>query len=246
MLLTTELDKLSGTDWQLFFAQERAKPYFAELDAFVTAAAAEKTVYPAAENYPPAGREFFALTATPPERVRAVILGQDPYHEPGQAMGLSFSVPDGCKAPPSLRNIFKELEAELGPGCAAHTDLTLWARQGVLLLNTVLTVEQGAANAHAGRGWETFTRAALEYAAAHGTAPLAAVLWGKPAQKYAPIFNRAAAHRPVLVLESAHPSPLSAYRGFFGSAPFGKVNAFLKNNGAAEIDWRLPANATHG
>ena len=110
----------------------------------------------------------------------------------------------------------------------------------------MLTVEQGAANAHAGRGWETFTRAALEYAAAHGNAPLAAVLWGKPAQKYAPIFNRAAAHRPVLVLESAHPSPLSAYRGFFGSAPFGKVNAFLKNNGAAEIDWRLPASATHG
>lgn len=222
MLLTTELDKLSGTDWQLFFAQERAKPYFAELDAFVTAAAAEKTVYPAAENI------FAAFRACPVSAVRVVILGQDPYHEPGQAMGLSFSVPDGCKAPPSLRNIFKELEAELGPGCAAHTDLTLWARQGVLLLNTVLTVEQGAANAHAGRGWETFTRAALEYAAAHGTAPLAAVLWGKPAQKYAPIFNRAAAHRPVLVLESAHPSPLSAYRGFFGSAPFGKVNAFLK------------------
>lgn len=222
MLLTTELDKLSGTDWQLFFAQERAKPYFAELDAFVTAAAAEKTVYPAAENI------FAAFRACPVSAVRVVILGQDPYHEPGQAMGLSFSVPDGCKAPPSLRNIFKELEAELGPGCAAHTDLTLWARQGVLLLNTVLTVEQGAANAHAGRGWEMFTRAALEYAAAHGTAPLAAVLWGKPAQKYAPIFNRAAAHRPVLVLESAHPSPLSAYRGFFGSAPFGKVNAFLK------------------
>lgn len=222
MLLTTELDKLSGTDWQLFFAQERAKPYFAELDAFVTAAAAEKTVYPAAENI------FAAFRACPVSAVRVVILGQDPYHEPGQAMGLSFSVPDGCKAPPSLRNIFKELEAELGPGCAAHTDLTLWARQGVLLLNTVLTVQQGAANVHAGRGWETFTRAALEYAAAHGTAPLAAVLWGKPAQKYAPIFNRAAAHRPVLVLESAHPSPLSAYRGFFGSAPFGKVNAFLK------------------
>ena len=168
MLLTTELDKLSGTDWQMFFAQERAKPYFAELDAFVTAAAAEKAVYPAAENI------FAAFRACPVSAVRVVILGQDPYHEPGQAMGLSFSVPDGCKAPPSLRNIFKELEAELGPGCAAHTDLTLWARQGVLLLNTVLTVEQGAANAHAGRGWETFTRAALEYAAAHGTAPLAA------------------------------------------------------------------------
>mgnify|MGYP000069685512 CR=1 FL=1 len=161
-----------------------------------------------------------------------------------------WGCPSRCRTAARLRRVcatvFKELEAELGPGCAAHTDLTLWARQGVLLLNTVLTVEQGAANAHAGRGWETFTRAALEYAAAHGTAPLAAVLWGKPAQKYAPIFNRAAAHRPVLVLESAHPSPLSAYRGFFGSAPFGKVNAFLKNNGAAEIDWRLPANATHG
>ena len=146
MLLTTELDKLSGTDWQLFFAQERAKPYFAELDAFVTAASAEKTVYPAAENI------FAAFRACPVSAVRVVILGQDPYHEPGQAMGLSFSVPDGCKAPPSLRNIFKELEAELGPGGAAHTDLTLWARQGVLLLNTVLTVERGAANAHVGRG----------------------------------------------------------------------------------------------
>ena len=237
MLLTTELDKLSGTDWQLFFAQERAKPYFAELDAFVTAAAAEKTVYPAAENI------FAAFRACPVSAVRVVILGQDPYHEPGQAMGLSFSVPDGCKAPPSLRNIFKELENETGTQ-RAHNDLTPWAQQGVLLLNTVLTVEQGAANAHAGHGWETFTRAALEYAAAQGTGPLAAVLWGKPAQKYAPIFNAAAARRPVLVLESAHPSPLSAYRGFFGSAPFGKVNAFLENNGVSKIDWYLPANAT--
>ena len=233
MLLTAELDRLSATDWQPLFAQERAKPYFAELDAFVTAAAAERTVYPAPENI------FAAFRACP-------AAGQDPYHEPGQAMGLSFSVPDGCKAPPSLRNIFKELESEFGPGSAAHTDLTPWARQGVLLLNTVLTVEQGAANAHAGHGWETFTRAALEYAAAQGTGPLAAVLWGKPAQKYAPIFNAATARRPVLVLESAHPSPLSAYRGFFGSAPFGKVNKFLKNNDAAEIDWHLPANATHG
>ena len=202
---------------------------------------AEQTIYPAQDDI------LNALAYTPADQVKVVILGQDPYHGPNQAMGLSFSVPaTQTKLPPSLRNIFKELESEFGPGCAAHTDLTPWAQQGVLLLNTVLTVEQGAANAHAGHGWETFTRAALEYAAAAGTAPLAAVLWGKPAQKYAPIFNRAAAHRPVLVLESAHPSPLSAYRGFFGSAPFGKVNAFLKNNGAAEIDWRLPANATHG
>ena len=227
-------------DWLEPLSVEFKKPYYRELYKKVKHEYETRRVFPEADDI------FNAFQFTPLSRVKVVILGQDPYHEPGQAMGLSFSVPDGCKAPPSLRNIFKELEAELGPGCAAHTDLTLWARQGVLLLNTVLTVEQGAANAHAGRGWETFTRAALEYAAAHSTAPLAAVLWGKPAQKYAPIFNRAAAHRPVLVLESAHPSPLSAYRGFFGSAPFGKVNAFLKNNGAAEIDWRLPANATHG
>ena len=231
MLLTTELDKLSGTDWQLFFAQERAKPYFAELDAFVTAAAAEKTVYPAAENI------FAAFRVCPVSAVRVVILGQDPYHEPGQAMGLSFSVPDGCKAPPSLRNIFKELESEFGPGCAAHNDLTPWAQQGVLLLNTVLTVEQGRAFAHAKQGWETFTKAALEYAVQQSNAPLAAVLWGKPAQKYAPVFAAVQDRRPVLVLESAHPSPLSAYRGFFGSAPFGKINAFLQQHGEAAIDW---------
>lgn len=239
MLLTEQAARLQGGDWTPFFAVECAKPYFAALDAFVTEAAAHTTVYPAAENI------FAAFAACPAAGIRAVILGQDPYHEPGQAMGLSFSVPDACKAPPSLRNIFKELESETGTQ-RAHNDLTPWAQQGVLLLNTVLTVEQGAANAHAGHGWETFTRAALEYAAAQGTGPLAAVLWGKPAQKYAPIFTGAAARRPVLVLESAHPSPLSAYRGFFGSAPFGKVNEFLKNNDAAEIDWCLPADATAG
>ena len=200
---------------------------------------AEQTIYPAQDDI------LNALAYTPADQVKVVILGQDPYHGPNQAMGLSFSVPaTQTKLPPSLRNIFKELESEFGPGCAAHTDLTPWAQQGVLLLNTVLTVEQGAANAHAGHGWETFTRAALEYAAAASTAPLAAVLWGKPAQKYAAIFEKAAARRPVLVLESAHPSPLSAYRGFFGSAPFGKVNAFLENNGVSKIDWYLPANAT--
>ena len=226
--------------WQALLQEEFEKPYWRTLAERVDAAYAASTVYPPREEL------FAAFRMTPPEAVRVVILGQDPYHEPGQANGLAFSVNPGVKLPPSLRNIYQELESDLGISPAKDGDLSAWARQGVLLLNTVLTVEQGAANAHAGCGWETFTRAALEYAAAHGTAPLAAVLWGKPAQKYAPIFNRAAAHRPVLVLESAHPSPLSAYRGFFGSAPFGKVNAFLKNNGAAEIDWRLPANATHG
>lgn len=233
MLLTEQLDRMPPGGWEDFFAAQRILPYFTALDAFVTEAARTRTVYPAPENI------FAAFRACPPERVRVVILGQDPYHEPGQAMGLSFSVPAGCKAPPSLRNIFKELEAEYGPGCAGSTDLTPWARQGVLLLNTVLTVEQGAANAHAGHGWEELTRAALDYAVARGTGPLAAVLWGKPAQKYAPVFRAAAPRRPVLVLESAHPSPLSAYRGFFGSAPFGKVNAFLQQHGDAPIRWRL-------
>ena len=230
MLLQDQLAALAAGDWAPFLAAECAKPYFAELDAFVSEAAAARTVYPAPQDI------FAAFAACPARSVRAVILGQDPYHEPGQAMGLAFSVPDGCKTPPSLKNIFKELEAEFGPA-APHNDLTPWARQGVLLLNTVLTVEQGAAFSHAGHGWELFTRAALEYAATRGDGPLAALLWGKPAQKYAPIFRAAAHHRPVLVLESAHPSPLSAYRGFFGSAPFGKANAFLQANGTTPIQW---------
>ena len=226
MLLTEQAARLHDGDWAPFFAAECAKPYFAALDAFVTEAA-HTTVSPAAENI------FAAFATCPAAGIRAVILGQDPYHEPGQAMGLSFSVPDACKAPPSLRNIFKELESETGTQ-RAHNDLTPWAQQGVLLLNTVLTVEQGRAFAHAKQGWETFTKAALEYAVQQSNA---AVLWGKPAQKYAPVFAAVQDRRPVLVLESAHPSPLSAYRGFFGSAPFGKINAFLQQHGEAAIDW---------
>ena len=134
MLLTEQAAQLQGSDWAPFFVAETAKPYFAALDAFVTDAAAHTTVYPAAENI------FAAFAACPAADIRAVILGQDPYHEPGQAMGLSFSVPDACKAPPSLRNIFKELESETGTQ-RPHNDLTPWAQQGVLLLNTVLTVE---------------------------------------------------------------------------------------------------------
>ena len=232
MLLHDQLAPLKDSDWAPFLASECAKPYFPALDAFVTEAAASRTVYPAPENI------FAAFRACPAHQVRVVILGQDPYHEPGQAMGLSFSVPDDCETPPSLKNIFKELEAEFGPVPVRHNDLTPWARQGVLLLNTVLTVEKGAAFSHAGHGWETFTRAALAYLTSLDAGPLAAILWGKPAQKYAPLFRAAAAQRPVLVLESAHPSPLSAYRGFFGSAPFGKVNAFFQQHGAPPIVWQ--------
>ena len=182
MLLTEQAARLQGGDWASFFAAECAKPYFAALDAFVTEAAAHTTVNPAADNI------FAAFAACPAAGIRAGILGQDPYHEPGQAMGLSFSVPDACKAPPSLRNIFKELESETGTQ-RTHNDLTPWAQQGVLLLNTVLTVEQSRAFAHAKQGWETFTKAALEYAVQQSNAPLAAVLWGKPAQKYAPVLS---------------------------------------------------------
>ena len=173
MLLTEQAARLQGSDWAPFFAVECAKPYFAALDAFVTEAAARTAVYPAAENI------FAAFAACPAAGIRAVILGQDPYHEPGQAMGLSFSVPDACKAPPSLRNIFKELESETGTQ-HTHNDLTPWAQQGVLLLNTVLTVEQGRAFAHAKQGWETFTKAALEYAVQQSDAPLAAVGQARP------------------------------------------------------------------
>ena len=180
MLLTEQAARLQDGDWAPFFAAECAKPYFAALDAFVTEAAAHTTVYPAAENI------FAAFAACPAAGIRTVILGQDPYHEPGQAMGLSFSVPDGCKAPPSLRNIFKELEAELGPGCAAHTDLTLWARQGVLLLNTVLTVESGKANSHKSFGWQRFTDAVVA-SIAQLPQPVGFVLWGAQAQKKAAV-----------------------------------------------------------
>lgn len=186
--------------------------------------------------YPPRSAWFAALDQTPPEQVRVVILGQDPYHEPGQAMGLAFSVPATVKLPPSLRNIFKELAADLDCPPPADGDLTPWARQGVLLLNTVLTVEAGKANSHRDLGWQALTEAVLT---ALGTLPqpIAFLLWGSQAQS---IFDRSAALRqagPRLVLRSAHPSPLSAYRGFFGSRPFSRINAFLRENGGTEIRW---------
>lgn len=188
-----------------------------------------------AEIYPPAGREFFALTATPPERVRAVILGQDPYHEPGQAHGLAFSVRDGVRMPPSLVNIGKELASDVGATLSTGC-LTGWAEQGVFLLNTVLTVEQGRANSHSGFGWQRFTDAAVA-ALAQLPQPVAFVLWGAQAQKKAAACK--ASPHPRLVLEAPHPSPLSAYRGFFGSRPFSQINAFLAAHGEASINWNL-------
>ena len=187
--------------------------------------------------YPPRGYRLKALELTPLEQVRVVILGQDPYHGPGQAMGLSFSVPEGVKIPPSLANIYKELAADLGIARPDHGDLAHWARQGVLLLNTTLTVEEGQAGSHAGRGWEAITDACVA-AVAQREAPSVFILWGNHAQAKARRIEALRSGRHC-VIESPHPSPLSARRGFFGSRPFSRTNAFLAENGRGTIDWAL-------
>ena len=212
--------------WRAALAAEFAAPYYAELQAFV---AAERTV---SQVFPPAADVLNALKLTPLDQVRVVILGQDPYHGEDQAHGLSFSVRKGVKVPPSLRNMFKELESDLHIKPSMHGCLESWARQGVLLLNTVLTVRAHEANSHRGKGWERFTDAVI--AGANARPAVAFVLWGKPAQKKVPAID--ARH---LIIESAHPSPLSASRGFFGSRPFSKINGFLQQQGGAPVDWSL-------
>ena len=187
--------------------------------------------------YPPRGCRLKALELTPLNEVKVVILGQDPYHGPGQAMGLCFSVPEGVKIPPSLVNIYKELEADLGVARADHGDLSKWARQGVLLLNNTLTVEAAKAGSHAKRGWDAITDACVAAVAARDE-PSVFILWGSHAQAKA---MRIAGLRegPHCVIESPHPSPLSAHRGFFGSKPFSRTNAFLSDHGREAIDWAL-------
>jgi len=190
--------------------------------------------YEKTEVYPPKEMMFSAFTLTPPEAVRAVILGQDPYHEPGQAHGLAFSVKEGVKLPPSLVNIYKERESDVGVPVSENGDLTSWAKQGVLLLNTVLTVEKGKANSHKDFGWQAFTDDVVA-SVAKLPQPVAFVLWGAQAQKKAAVA--AASEYPRLVLQSPHPSPLSSYRGFFGSKPFSQINEFLAAHGEAPIKW---------
>jgi len=201
---------------------------FSRLEQQVDAAYETATVYPQKKDL------FTAFSLTPPEAVRAVILGQDPYHEPGQAHGLAFSVQPGVKTPPSLVNIYKELEADLGVPPRPNGDLTHWAQQGVFLLNTVLTVERGKANSHKNFGWQTFTDQVVT-SLAQLPQPIAFVLWGAQAQKKA--AAAAASPYPRLILQGPHPSPLSAYRGFFGSRPFSQINCFLEEHGAAPIQW---------
>lgn len=189
--------------------------------------------------FPPRGQRLAALELTPLDRVKVVILGQDPYHGAGQAHGLSFSVQQGVKVPPSLVNIYKELEADLGLPRAAHGNLTGWARQGVLLLNNALTVEQGQPGSHQNRGWEPLTDAAVAAVAAREV-PTVFLLWGSHAQKKAARVP-GLAQGPHLVLKAPHPSPLSAHAGFFGCRHFSRANAFLREHGRGAIDWQLPA-----
>ena len=186
--------------------------------------------------YPPRGMRLRALELTPLDEVKVVILGQDPYHGPGQAHGLCFSVPDGVQVPPSLLNIYKELESDLGIARRPSGNLERWARQGVLLLNNSLTVEAGKAGSHAGRGWDAITDAAVT-AVAEREVPSVFILWGSHARKKAANVPQLANGGSHLILTSAHPSPLSAHAGFFGSRPFSKANAFLEANGRGPIDW---------
>ncbi len=186
--------------------------------------------------YPPRGQRLAALELTPLDKVKVVILGQDPYHGPGQAHGLAFSVPQGVPSPPSLVNIYKELKSDLGIGPPDHGDLSHWAKQGVLLLNNALTVEAGQAGSHQNRGWEAITDAAVA-AVATRPEPSVFILWGSHAQGKAARIPELVNSGRHLIIRSPHPSPLSAHRGFFGSKPFSRANAFLEANGRGAIDW---------
>ncbi len=216
-------------DWLQAVGGEFRKPYYKELYDFV------KEEYSTRVIYPPADDIFNALHLTPLKEVKVVILGQDPYHNEHQAHGLSFSVlPDQREIPPSLQNIYKELHDDLGCYIPDNGYLEKWARQGVLMLNTVLTVRAHQANSHQGHGWERFTDAILE-AVNQEDRPIVYLLWGRPAQSKIPMLT----NPKHLILKAPHPSPLSAYRGFFGCRHFSQTNAFLESHGAAPIDWQI-------
>ena len=215
------------TTWNEILAEEMQKDYYQELQAFVQKRRAEVRVFPEEKNV------FTALELTPFESVKVVILGQDPYHGFGQAHGLSFSVQKGTPLPPSLKNIYKELQEDIGGGLPTEGDLFHWAQQGVLLLNTVLTVEEGNANSHKGIGWETLTNRLIE-SLNELKHPVIFILWGKPAQDKEKLIT----NPNHVILKAPHPSPLSAYRGFFGSKPFSKVNDILIQQGQTPIFWK--------
>ncbi len=220
------------TSWREHLSEEMEKSYFKDLEAFLAKEHAHPHVI-----YPPEPLIFNAFLHTPFDKVKVVIVGQDPYHGPGQAHGLAFSVPCGIPLPPSLRNIFLELESDLGIPPSKDGCLIPWAKQGVLLLNATLTVRSGEPKSHHGKGWERFTDAVVDKLLQRQE-PLVFLLWGKSAQGK---LERIVHHKKMAhaVLTAPHPSPLSAHQGFFGSAPFSKINAQLKQWGKAPIDWRV-------
>lgn len=212
--------------WKRHLQTEFDKPYFEALTSFV------REEYGKGRCYPPGKLIFNAFNLCPFDQVKVVLIGQDPYHEPGQAMGLCFSVNQGVLFPPSLQNIFKEIADDIGTPIPASGDLTRWAKQGVMLLNATLTVREHQAGSHQGKGWETFTDAVIQ-TLAREREHLVFILWGSYAQKKGAFIDR----NRHLVLQSAHPSPLSAYRGFFGNKHFSKANAYLQAHGIEPIHW---------
>ena len=217
-----------GNDWDELLKGEFDKPYYLQLREFLKAEYKGFTIYPDMYDI------FNALKFTPYDKVKAVILGQDPYHEPGQAHGLAFSVRPGIDPPPSLVNIYKELNSDLGVPIPASGDLTKWAAQGVLLLNTSLTVRRGQANSHKGRGWEVFTDRVIALLNEREK-PAVFILWGNNAKSKVPLIT----NPQHLILTAPHPSPLSAHYGFFGCRHFSKCNKFLESKGIDPIDWAI-------
>lgn len=222
------MKELLTNDWEPILKAEFNKPYFIQMGEFLAKEYAEQVVYPAKVEI------FNALNMTSFEDVKVVILGQDPYHGPNQAHGLSFSVQPGVKIPPSLRNIYQELHSDLGLLIPNHGHLVKWAEQGVLMLNTVLTVRAGEANSHQGIGWEQFTERVIE-SLNEKSDPVVYFLWGASAQKKERLIDTS----KHLVIKSPHPSPLSSYRGFFGSKPFSQANQHLEQAGLKPIDWQI-------
>jgi uracil-DNA glycosylase len=214
--------------WNRYLASELSKPYLSKLFFYLNDQFSDSIVFPTIDNV------FNAFNRTPLENIKVVILGQDPYHGKGQAHGLAFSVPEGIPLPPSLRNIFQEYNNDLGYELPTSGDLTKWANEGVFLLNVVLTVRAGEAHSHKEQGWETFTDAVIKLISEKKD-HVVFILWGKPAQSKAKLIDES----KHLVLKAPHPSPLSSYRGFFGSKPFTKTNTYLKEQGINEIDWKL-------
>lgn len=219
-------DIATEPSWKEQLSEEFEKPYFKELAAFVREEYQTSTVYPHPKNV------FKAFELTPFNEVKVVILGQDPYHGPRQAIGLSFAVEDGITLPPSLRNIYKEIESDTGKPVTANGDLTRWAKQGVLLLNATLTVRASAPGSHQKRGWEEFTDAAIKKLS-EKREHLVFILWGNYARSKGILIDRS----KHCVIESPHPSPFSAHSGFFGSKPFSKANTYLDTHGSTPIDW---------